>query len=220
MKIAARLLLWLAALAALAGCSTPASHPGAAGSAAAFQPQNFVGERVLPRSVRRVLLLPVHGGMYAPSEVCEYLDPIFASALEHEMRFEVVVLTREECAKSFGTPDLASTDLLPRDFLQKLGAEYAAQAVMFVDITAFDAYRPLSIGIRAKLATVSDRRLIWSFDEVYSTLDPRVAASLRRFYLKNGSPGGSIDLSADALVSPRRFAAYAAATTFDTLPRR
>jgi len=219
MNPAARCLLLLAALAGLAGCASTSPH-ATASSASTFQPENFVGEVVLPRSVRRVLLLPVHGGEYAPAEVCEYLDPIFATALEHQMRFEVVVLTREECAKSFGTPDLASTDALPRDFLQKLGSEYAAQAVLFVDITAFDAYRPLTFGIRAKLATVSDRRLIWSFDEVYSTLDPRIANSLRRFYTKNGQMGSPVDLSTDALVSPRRFAAYVAATTFATLPRR
>jgi len=201
----ARFFGLFAALVGLAGCASPHTH-ATDSATGTFQPQNFVGEVALPRSVRRVLLLPVHGGEYAPAEVCEYLDPIFATALEHQMRFEVVVLTREECAKSFGTPDLASTDSLPRDFLQKLGTEYAAQAVLFIDITSFDAYRPLTIGVRAKLATVADRRLIWSFDEVYSTLDPRIATGLRRFYVKNGQMGGPVDLSTDALVSPRRFA--------------
>jgi len=129
-------------------------------------------------------------------------------------------LSREQCAMSFGAPELGSTDALPTDFLSRLGSDYSAQAVMFVDITAFDPYRPLSIGIRAKLATVADRRLIWSFDEVFTCLDPAVVAGLRRFYLRNSQAGAQVDLSSDALESPRRFAAYVADTTFQTLPRR
>jgi len=220
MKTQAWPFLFVAAAFGLAGCAGSSGRNANAKPDTSFRPLNFVGESVLPRSVRRVVLLPVHGGQFAPPEACEYLDPIFSGALEQKMRFEVVILSREQCAKSFGSPDLGSTDALPPDFLTRLGTDYSAQAVMFVDITAFDAYRPLTIGIRAKLATVADRRLIWSFDEVYSCLDPAVVAALRRFYLKNSQAGAPVDLSSDALESPRRFAAYAADSTFQTLPRR
>jgi hypothetical protein len=206
----------------LAGCSslTGGREAGTAPSAAPFKPQNFVGDNYVPRSLRRVVILPVHGGQIAPPECCEYLDSIFATSLERQARFEVVVLTREECGKMFGVPDFASTDSLPPDFLSKLATEYAAQGVMFVDITAFAPYRPLSIGVRAKLATVADRRLIWSFDEVFTCLDPSIVAGLRKYYLKNNQSAGPVDLAADALVSPRLFAVYAADTAFQTLPRR
>jgi hypothetical protein len=212
----------LGALAAvLAGCAAGGARaPAASQGAGVFKPRNFRADNFIPLSVRRVVLLPVHGGALVPPEACEYLDPIFATALERQARFEVVTLSREDCAKGFGAPDLSSTDVLPPDFLARLGTEYGAQAVLFVDVTAYGPYRPLTLGLRAKLATVGDRRLIWTFDEVFTCLDPAVVAGLRRYYSKGSQEGAPVDLSADALVSPRRFAAYAADATFQTLPLR
>jgi len=224
MKLLLRLSLLGLAAGGLSGCATLTgsrrSDSGGAAPAASFHPRNFFGEDVLPRSVRRVVVLPVHGGSFVPPETCEYLDPIFSTALEQQERFEVVTLSREECGKSFGASDFASTDALPADFLARLGSEYGAQAVMFVDITSFDPYRPLTLGIRAKLAVVADRRLIWSFDDVYCCLNPGVVGGLKQFYSRNTLPGAPVDLSSDNLVSPRRFALYAADTTFATLPKR
>ena len=101
-----------------------------------------------------------------------------------------------------------------------LGAKYDAQAVLFVDVTAYQPYRPLTLGIRAKLASVADHRLVWSFDEIYSTNDPRVVAAVRRFYEHNELGNLPFDLTPDDLQSPGRFAAYAANQTFETLPAR
>jgi hypothetical protein len=91
---------------------------------------------------------------------------------------------------------------------------------LFVDITAYRAYRPLSLGIRAKLAEVSDRRLIWSFDEVFSMTDPSIVNAVRHFYMADEYTSAPFDLSTDALDSPGRFASYVADTVFKTLPPR
>jgi hypothetical protein len=147
------------------------------------------------------------------------LDPIFSAALQRQQRFEVVELTRDECEKTFGLPDIASAASLPHDFLSILGDKFGAQAVMFVDVTTYQPYRPLGIGIRAKLADVASRRLIWSFDEILSTSQPAVANSLRRYYLENDRGKVPFDLSNDALQSPGRFATYAAGVAFGTLPK-
>lgn len=213
--------------AALAGA---ALFPGCANQRAAvldpahfgpfFIPQNFGGDPRLPGTLRRVLLLPVHGGAFASEETSESLDPIFAEALGRQMRFEVVTLPRQECEKSFGVSDISSTEPLPAEFLASLGSKYAAQAVLFVDLTAYEAYRPMTLGLRAKLASVDDRRLIWNFDQIFSTSDPTVVNSVRRHYQKNELGPVPFDLSVNALRSPGRFAAYAAETAFKTLPPR
>ena len=128
---------------ALAGCDT--MHPGIVDPARTgpfFTPSNYAGAARLPASIRRVVLLPVHGGEFASAEMCESLDPIFASALEKQLRFEVVTLPREECQKSFGVPDISLASALPHDFLQIVGEKYGAQAVLFVDITAYGLPAP------------------------------------------------------------------------------
>jgi len=220
MRLAMRFLALLGALGALEGCSSPGKLTDSVHQGPFFQPRNFVGGSQVPASIRRVAILPVHGGEFAPPEAVEPLDPVFATALERQMRFEVVVVPRDECQKCFGTPDVSSVAALPHEILAELGRKYAADAIMFVDVTAYQSYRPLILGVRAKLALVADRSLLWSFDEVFSASDPAVANSVRRYYLDNELRHLPFDLTPGALQSPSRFAAYAADATFHTLPPR
>jgi hypothetical protein len=202
------------------GCSyLPLPTPDPAKTGPFYTPHNFTAERSLPVGLHRVVLLPVHGGELMPRETAEGLDPIFSAALQRQLRFEVVELSRDECEKTFGLPDVSSAASLPHDFLSILGEKYGAQAVMFVDVTTYQAYRPLGIGIRAKLADVATARLIWSYDEIVSTSQPAVANSLRRYYLESDRGKVPFDMSSDALQSPSRFATYAAGVAFGTLPK-
>jgi hypothetical protein len=185
-----------------------------------FVPKNFVGDPKLPGTMRRVVLLPIHGGEFAPPEAVEQLDTVFATALEKQMRFEVVTLGREECQASYGRPDIGSTAALPPDFLRDLARKFGADGVLFVDLTAYQPYRPLILGIRAKLASVSSQRLVWSFDEIFSASDPAIDNAVRHFYLNAGGGPMPLDMTSSALQSPTRFGAYAAETAFRTLPPR
>lgn len=174
----------------------------------------------MPAGIRRVLLLPISVGSVAPIETAKTLDSVLVVALQNEQRFETVVLTREECRWAFGREEFSSVEALPHGFLEKLAATYAVDAVLFVDLTAYQAYRPQTIGLRSKLATVRDVRLVWSFDEIISATDPAVANSVRRQYLKNDRGAQPLDLSPAALQSPSRFAAFAAQAMYRTLPPR
>ena len=207
----------------LAGCAhLPESwEPVAATVTAADVPVNHLGEARMPVEVRRVVLLPVAatGEMLDP-ESATALDPVFATALQRRLRFEVVTLPRGECRRRFGADAFASSEMLPHDFLGTLGRLYGAEAVLFVDITAYRDNRPLTLGVRAKLAGVADARLIWSCDEVFSAADPVVADGARRHARREGQGDVPIDLSASVLQSPTRFADYVADAVFGTLPPR
>jgi len=184
--------------------------------------QNFVGESRLPETLRRVVLLPVWGGEAAPSESALALDPGFATALVRQKRFEVVTISREECQRRFGNDSLSSASALPAGFLDELRRDFAADGVMFVDLTAYHPIRPIALGVRAKLALTAGARIIWSFDDVYSAEDPAVLQGIRRYYGAAGGDRGEgpANLPEAALISPSRFGAYAADATFQTLPPR
>lgn len=185
-----------------------------------FTPVNFNGEARLPVTLRRVLLLPLAGGSVVPPETADATEEVFAAELQKTLRFEVVRLSREECQRRFGAPEFSSVAALPHDFLSSLGRAHAADAVLFVDLTAYRGYRPLQLGVRAKLATVEETRLIWTFDEVFSTDDPAVSNSVRRYFGKTDPSGIPMDPGPGALQSPSKFAAYVASATFNTLPAR
>ncbi len=207
----------LAGLALLAGCMTPAiNDPARLGPF--FAPKNFVGEPSLG-GLRRVVLLPVSGGTLAPVETVAAFDPVFAAALEHQHRFEIVPFPREEFLRRFHVSDVSSVSALPHDLIATLKREYAADGVLFVDLTVFRPYRPIALGLRAKLAAIDGgARLVWSFDNVFSADDPTVANAARHHFIGSDRGGVPADLSPGVLQSPARFADYAADAMFGTLP--
>jgi len=207
-------------LLALAGCGSMPSlnNPSAVGPF--YTPKNFSGEAVLPAGIRRVLLLPVCGGTVADQEAVAALDVTMRTALQRQSRFEVVTLSREDCRLGFGAPEFSSALALPHGFMEKIGRIYAVEAVLFVDVTVYQPYRPLTLGFRAKLATVQGVHLVWSFDESFSTADPAVANSVQRYYLDHGQSATPVELAPKVLQSPGRLATYAADAMFRTLPPR
>jgi hypothetical protein len=92
------------------------------------------------------------------------------------------------------------------------------EGVLFTDLTSFSPYRPLSMGIRAKLVDVATGKIRWAFDYVYDTGHGSVATAAKKFQMQYSnehqaltSDGGSI------LLSPSRFAKYVASETYASL---
>jgi hypothetical protein len=164
-----------------------------------------------------VVVLPVWSGEGIRSESAAALDDVFLTALQQEKRFEVVSLSREECRRRYRVEALSSASTLPADLFANLKREFAADAVMFIDLTAYNPYKPLTLGLRGKLASIDGARMIWTFDNVFSTEVPAAANSARRHFLDQDK-GVPADLTRTVLQSPSRFAAYAGAAMFGTLP--
>lgn len=214
----AKLLTFVCGCLVFAGCANPlANDPLRRGPF--FTPTNTTGEASLPSDLRRVIVLPLHGGELAPAETCVALEPVFATALQRENRFEVITLSREDCRRRYGVETIASTSALPRDLLTGLRRDFAVDGVLFVELTAFAAYRPLTLGVRSKLAVVADSRLVWAFDNIFASENPAVANSARRhFSVSSDGSGVPGDLTPAVLQSPSRYAEYVAAAMFATLP--
>lgn len=186
-----------------------------------FTPANFSAEAHLPAALRRVVLVPVCGGTVVPPETADALQTVFVAELQKQARFEVVQFSREDCLRRFGAPEFASVAALPHDFLAGLGRTFGADGVLFIDVTSYRGYRPQTLGVRAKLATIEDTRLLWSMDEIFSADDPAVANSVRHFYGDTSGPAAApVEQWPGALQSPGKFAAYVAAAVLHTLPPR
>lgn len=198
-----------------AGCThAPPNDPARVGPF--FTPANHTGDADLG-GVRRVVLLPIWAADGTAPESAAALDGVLLTALQQEKRFEVVTLSREECRRRYKAEALASTSVLPEHLFSHLQREYAADAVLFVDLTVYNPYKPLTLGLRGKLAAIDGARLIWTFDNVYSAEAPPAANSARRSVLDRDT-GVPADLSRVVLQSPSRFATYAATSMFSTLP--
>jgi hypothetical protein len=165
-------------------------------------------------------VLPIADGGKLTEEMLLTLDQTLFQAATQSQRFECVQVSREACARLSGSRALLSTDPLPYDLFSRLATLYAADAILFVDVTDYQAYPPLSLGVRAKLARLDDRSYLWTFDQVFSAAVPAVANAARRHWLGIQPPGTPGDMSANVLQSPIRFAAYAFSASFGTMPPR
>jgi hypothetical protein len=212
-------VLSLAALGLAGGCATTSSIIDPVTFGPFFKARNFTGVPRLPARLQRVVLLPVAGTPGTPIEALNSFDQVMLAELQHQARFEVVVADPVALTRLCGRQRLLSSEALPPDFLSVLGREYGADGVMFVDITGFSAYQPLVLGLRAKLASTNGT-ILWAFDTLFSTSDPAVANSARRHDRQRHPSSDPGDMSFTALRSPLRFADYAAATAFETLPPR
>jgi hypothetical protein len=217
-------LLFLAALAAgLVGCAhTPIRDGAKAGPF--FEPSNVLTASQLPANIRRVLLLPLSSdGLALTEDHLAPLDATFLTELTRTARFEIVTVSRGQLAQLTGLRQVSSTTQLPPAFLDHLlniYNEFAADGILFVDLTTYSPYPPLTVGVRTKLAHVRDSQILWASDLLFSAADPLVANSARRHALRSSRHAGQGDLSHTILQNPTRFAEYVAATTFATLPQR
>ncbi len=183
-----------------------------------YYPLNHAGEAAIPQDVRRVVLLPMCRGNVTTPEMAGALDPVLAAELLQQNRFEMVALSREECRRRFGVEEFSSVAALPPSLFPALRRDLAADAVLFVDLTAYRAYRPLAIGWRGKLVNLADARVIWTFDNIFAADVPGVANSARHFFLDRDQEKAPSDFTEATLQSPTRFASYAASAMWTTLP--
>lgn len=213
-------LAWpVLALALLSGCESIPSLDGAR-VGPYFTPANFHGEETLPAALRRVVILPLAEDGKLQEEAMIRIDEVIIRAANQCQRFECVPVSREVVQRLAKVRAIRSVDALPHDFFDRLAAEYGADGVLFVDITRYDPYPPIAIGIRAKLARISDRSLVWTIDETYDGSKAPVANAARKYWLDLTPPNAPTDMSATALQSPNKFATYAFNSAFSTLPPR
>jgi hypothetical protein len=207
----------------LAGCDTlPRAKPDGARTGPFYAPANVRAVERLPETVRRIVLLPC--GAADPritEDTLRDLDGILAAGLTRSARAEISTLDRETLARFSGRPNLLSTSLLPADFLARVVAQTGADAVLFVDVTAYSPYPPLVLGLRARLVEARAADPLWNFDNIVSTADPAVVNSARARALRStGTASAPGDRSHTVLQNPLAFADYVADVAWNTLPPR
>lgn len=187
--------------------------PPAARTANFFRPP--LPDKSLP--MRRVAMLPLSGGQVTP-EALRDITAAFHAELSKKALFEVVPISGSELEAMCGQRQLSSVVPLPAQVLDAVREKYGAEGVLFTDITHLHAYRPIAIGVRAKLVDAGSGAISWASDCVYDSGHPAVAENARLFQRQFSDPHRSIpDDGGSVLISPSRFAKYVANATFNSL---
>ena len=218
-----RALLVLLAI-ALPGCHTVRENirariPGAPPPLPPPRTANFFAPPMPDKSrpMRRVAMLPLSGAQLTP-EALRDITTAFQAELSKKAIFEVVPVTGAELEAICGQRQLSSVEPMPADLLDALRQKLGAEGVLFTDITHLHPYRPVAIGVRAKLVDIGSGAISWACDCVYDSGHPAIAENARQFQRQFSDPHRAIpDDGGSVLISPTRFAKFVANATFNSL---
>jgi hypothetical protein len=167
--------------------------------------------------MRRVVILPVYNEKYT-GLVMKDIDDAFLAELSKLSAFEVVSVSRADMETIMGRRELSSVEPVSVDFFRKMRDVYGAEGVMFVDLTSYSPYRPVSMGVRCKLVDVQAGRIHWASDALYDAGNERTAAAARAYGIALGRENFPVREDGGAiLLSPKRFARFAAFASFRSL---
>lgn len=169
----------------------------------------------------RVAVLPLSGDVQPPHALRE-MDQTFFAEFNKTQVFEGVRVDRPDMAEIIHQDQLPSTEAIPRELLLALQQRYSAEAVLFIDVTHYRPYRPISISVRTKLVSLKTNEVLWAIDASFDSAEPGVADAAR-LYSKLTEQNPRILKASDSsgvLLSPQRFARFVAREVFATLPKR
>ena len=212
-----QILLLLIAL-AFSGCASSAIRTQPASPR--IQLAN-VYRPAITSDVTRVAVLPVSGDVQ-PAEALREMDNTFHAEFNKPQVFEGIRISRAELAQIIPGAQLSSTAPVPGELLLALRERYAAEAVLFTDITHYRPYRPISISVRTRLVSLKSNEVLWAIDSTFDSAEPAVAQAARTFS-KLTEQNPVLLKAADSsgvLLSPQRFARFVAREIFATLPAR
>jgi hypothetical protein len=216
--------LWLAAFlpALVAGCALVPPEARRA-LAAPYKPANvYLREAALPPDLRRVavLPLPLNRDYSSQADGAELLAPVFATELSKRHLFEVICVTPEQLPAPAGTTGWSADGKLPQNLLQRLHDLTGCDAVIFVNLTVFQPYPPLSTGWKARLVDCTRQQTWWAVDEVFDASNISVVAAAQAYARAELNQPNPLLADSGVLHSPRRFGQYTASAVASTLPTR
>lgn len=202
----------------VSGCATSAvkTHP----ASPKVQLAN-VYRPAVDGGLSRVAVLPLAGEIQPPDALRE-MDQTFFSEFNKAQVFEGVRLNRNDLMDLLHQEQVPSTEPVPRELLIALKQRFSAEAVLFVDITHYRPYRPISISVRTKLVSLRTNEVLWAIDSTFDSAEPAVAEAAR-LYSKLTEQNPTLLKASDSsgvLLSPQRFARFVAREVFATLPKR
>ena len=93
--------------------------------------------------------------------------------------------------------------------------------IVFTDLTHYSPYRPLAIGVRAKLVDAASGEVRWAFDYIFDSGTPAIALAAKTYQTRYN--GDNLPLAGDGgtvLISPTRFARFVANQTYVSLNKK
>lgn len=168
------------------------------------------------KPISRVGVLPICSEGMMDRDL-SIMQKILQTTLIEQGAFEAIQIPQEFLLTQFQTSQFKSNELLPRYFLEQIKQYYDLDGVLFCEISTYDPYRPVKIGLKAQLVQTDTKKTIWMAEDFFDSHDKHVLAGIHT-YCQN-KKASSLELFDEAfLSSPQALATYAFETLFNTIP--
>lgn len=197
-----RALLALAFGALLAGCASTRADVGNLAHASVTNDFHTYG-------LRRVGLLPFQGACL-DGESARDLQAAFATELSTGSGFEIVPLTAADLEEITKSEPFRRGSIKPATVLA-LSKRFRLDGLFAGTVTDARGYTPLRLCVDLDLIASETGLSIWSASAQLDASDERVRRGLEQWLLKSRSGASANEGAEIYLMSPRRFAQFAAA---------
>lgn len=178
---------------------------------------SYVGE--LPERVNKVMVLPLYSSSIE-EPILRNLDKVFRQELQRMGRFETVVCNRDFLFEHMNLREISPAEPYPSELFNFSQNYFDADAILIVEITNYNPYQPISIGVKGRLIDIGSGETIWSVDEVFDSGNPHVQTAAGSFESSFERIGYPLNKGTSILKSPLRYSKYVAHEIFKTLPSK
>lgn len=205
----------------ISGCTSPRlerailDRPKGSG----YAPDNLYAVDRLAGDIRTVMVLPF-GLETLDQPFMPEVETALVQKLHATGRFHVVHISADDLLQETGYYRYPYDGPIASDMLQLLRKRYRADAVLLTEVTAFRPYKPLVLGMRARLIRLSNYQTLWAVDELFDAGDREVTNGARLYAERHLEQAYPLQSSFTPLHSPRRFAGYVGDILYETLPAR
>lgn len=209
----------LVALAFFAGCTSPRLERAVRDQprGPAYTPDNVYAEAALSAEVRTVAVLPFGTDRLAHPFMPE-VETVLVNKLRSGGRLNVVLVPLSLVREVTGSYAPGYNDPLPPELFERIWKAYRADAILQTEVTAFRPYKPMLLGLRSRLLSRSDKRVLWACDEIFDAGNRSVSTGARKYAEGQLDQPYPLQSSYSSLLSPQRFAGYVGETLYATLP--
>jgi hypothetical protein len=136
------------------------------------------------------------------AEASRRLTDAFTIELRKTRKFDLLALRHDEPIARLA----ASRSRFDAVETRMLGETLNVDALILGEISEYEPYRPLAIGLRVVMIDTRSGRVVWSVDELLDTNELAVANLARAYYYDVVDPAASQFLDDRVLLSMRTFA--------------
>jgi len=167
--------------------------------------------------VGRVAIIELNNNSNYPQITTDVTDSLFQAMQKKQL---------------FGISIVRQTDQAWRGLQLEAGATYTTEqlsairktlkcdAVLLGDITGYQPFPHMTIGLRLKLIDLKDGQLIWALEQVWDSTDKTTESRMKRYYENQLQPGLPALQKQLMGVSPIEFMKFVAFEAAETLPAK